>query len=673
MPSDPAKAIASSSPGWLVPVGLAFAALLAYFNSVHVPFVFDDGPAIVHNSSLRGGLDGVLRPQLDGGVTVSGRPLMSLTLAFNRAVSGEAVWSYHGVNLGIHILAGLTLFGILRRTLRLAPLRNRFGPVAQSLAVGIAALWMFHPLQTSAVTYIVQRAESLMGLLYLLTLYTFIRSTRSARPGPWLGLSVASCLAGMATKEVMASAPLMVWLYDRTFVAGSFSRALRQRRWYYAGLAATWLPLCWLVLQTSGRGGTAGFATAVTPWEYLLTQCGAIVHYLRLAVWPHPLVFDYGTAVAGGLGEVWWQGLLLLALLAGTFWALKRRPVPGFVGAWFFAILAPSSSFVPVASQTMAEHRMYLPLAAPLVLLGAGLHAWLGRGAAAVCLGLAAVGGIVTVVRNADYATDHRLWADTVVKRPFSARAHHNLGLAEFNRGNLEKAAGHLRDALALAPKSPETHFNLGLVLGRLNRPTEAITSYERALELEPGLVAAHNNLANALAAAGRVTEAGRHHAEAVRLQPGFTGARNSYANWLLNAGRPAEALAQCEEALTLDPGLGEAHLHAGNACAMLGRTTEALRHFREAVRLQPDYAAAHNNLANALLEVERADEAIAQYREAVRLDADYLEPRRNLALLLMHLGRQAEARPHLEVLARLRPDDAQVVDALARARTQGR
>ena len=100
----------------------------------------------------------------------------------------------------------------------------------------------------------------------------------------------------MATKEVMVTAPVLVLLYDRTFVAGSFREAWRRRRWLHLGLAATWLPLAGLVASTGwNRGGSAGFNVGVAPWAYWLTQFEAITRYLRLAVWPHPLVFDYGT------------------------------------------------------------------------------------------------------------------------------------------------------------------------------------------------------------------------------------------------------------------------------------------------------------------------------------------------------------------------------------------
>jgi tetratricopeptide (TPR) repeat protein len=654
---------------WLAGGGLVLAAFAAYANSLGGPFVFDDLPAIVANPSIRRlwPVSGVLAPGLDGGLTVSGRPLVNLSLALNYAWGREAVAGYHVFNLLMHACAALLLFGIVRRTLLKPVLTARFEPAALPLACGVAALWLLHPLQTAAVTYIVQRAEVMAGFCYLLTLYTFIRGSVAPRPGPWLAASAVACLAGMACKEVMVTAPVMVLLYDRTFVAGGF-RAAWVRRWgYYLPLAGTWLLLAWLVAGTGGRGGSAGFGIERSSWEYLLTQCQAIVRYFGLVVWPHPLVFDYGMTTVGGFAAVWWQALLLIALAAGTAWALVKRPVAGFIGAWFFVLLAPSSSVVPVVTQTMAEHRMYLALAAPLILVAAVLYGWLGRRAWPVLGVLAVLGGVVTFARNADYATAQGLWADTVAKRPTNARAHHNLGLAELSRGRLAEAERHLRDAIALAPGSSEPLYNLGVILTRQQRPAEAIAAYQEAIRLGPDHVGAHNNLANLLDDAGRSAEAGQHYAEAVRLQPGFAGARNSYGKWLIDAGRPAEALAQLEAAVRLQPGMAELHFNAGNACVALGRLPAAADHYREAIRLQPDHAEAHNNLGNILVELDRLPEAVAAYEQAARLDPAYAEPRRNLAAVLAHLGRVPEAVAHLQAYVRLRPGDQEARAELAR------
>ena len=655
---------------WLAGGGLMLAAFAAYHNSLAGPFVFDDGPAIVENPSIRRlwPLGPLLAPGLDGGVTVSGRPLVNLTFALNYALGGGSVGGYHLVNLFIHALAGLTLFGVVRRTWA------RFRPAeALPAAFCVALLWLLHPLQTAAVTYMVQRAESLVALCYLLTLYGFIRGAEAAPPGRWFGLSVGACLAGMASKEVMVTAPLLVLLYDRTFVAGTFREAWRLRWRYYLGLAATWLLLAWLVTGTAGRGGTAGFGTTVGPWSYLLTQCQAIVHYLRLAVWPDPLVFDYGTATVRRLGDVWPQALLLVALAAGTVFALVRRPVWGFAGAWFFLILAPSSSIVPVASQTMAEHRMYLPLAALVALVVAGLQARLGRRSVVACGVLAAVLMGLTLRRNPDYRSEAGLWADTVAKQPANGRAHNNLGKALFAAGRPEESLATYAEAIRLEPAVPEPYYNLGLALARLQRPAEAAARYEEALRLQPAYPEAHNNLGNVLLAAGRLDEAGVHYEEAVRLKPGFAEAHSNLANVRLEQGRGPEAIRHGEAAVRLDPRAAAARYNLGNALVQAGRLPEALSHYEEALRLKPDYADVANNLGNVLVELGRLPEAVTIYEQAVRLDPAYADPRRNLAVLLTQQGRVPEAVAQLQAYVQLRPGDQAARAELARLQTLAR
>jgi hypothetical protein len=265
---------------------LTAAALAAWANSFRGPFIFDDLPAIVENATIRTlALPIALAPPRSG-QPAGGRPLVNFSFALNWAIAGADVRGYHVVNLAIHVLAALALFGVARRTMRSRPLAAKFAADATPLAFALAALWMLHPLQTESVTYISQRAESLAGLFLLFTLYAAIRGVDSPTPTRWHVLAVVTCLLGMATKEVMYAAPLLVLLHDRTFFAGTFREALRRRPWFYAGLAATWLLLGWLVKQAGNRGATAGFGIGITPWHYLLTQCGALVHYVRLVFWP---------------------------------------------------------------------------------------------------------------------------------------------------------------------------------------------------------------------------------------------------------------------------------------------------------------------------------------------------------------------------------------------------
>jgi hypothetical protein len=190
----------------LIPVLLVAAGILAYHNSFHGPFIFDDEPSIPDNPHLYSLWPPSSVLSAPPYSTVAGRPTVCLTLAVNFALGGLNVWGYHAFNLAIHLACTLVLFGILRRTFAGEKLRDRFGAASVGLAAMIALLWELHPLQTECVDYIVQRTESLMGLLLLLTLYCTLRGSESARPGKWYLAAIASCVLGMGSKEVMVSA-----------------------------------------------------------------------------------------------------------------------------------------------------------------------------------------------------------------------------------------------------------------------------------------------------------------------------------------------------------------------------------------------------------------------------------------------------------------------------------
>jgi protein O-mannosyl-transferase len=634
-------------------------ALIAYRGSFSAPFIFDDGPAISNNPTIRHlwPLWGPLSPPT-GGSGVTGRPLVNLSLAVNYALGGTSVYGYHLLNLSLHALAGLALFGIVRRTLLLPKLRQRFGPEALPISLIVAALWTIHPLQTESVICIIQRTELLVGLLYLLTLYCFIRGVEATAPNAWFGCSVTACLLGMASKELMVTAPVIVLLYDRTFVSGDFRTAWRQHRDPLLGLAATWVLLAFLVIRMGGtRGSAAGLGLGIPWWTYALKQCQAIVHYLQLAIWPHPLVLDYGTDVIYRWSEVAPQAILLSGLVAGTILALYRWPMIGFLGAAFFGILAPSSSVIPLVTQTMAEHRMYLPLAAVLVGFTLGVHRLFGR-RGLVFLAVLAPGLIyITVKRNADYRNDLAIWEDTVAKQPNNARAHTGLGIALNRLNRKDEALAQYREAVRLAPDYAIPQCNLAEVLLQRGQATEAIAHCEAALRSTPDFVEAHTNLAAALLKLGRIDEALAHCEAALKLNPEFVAALSNLSRAQLQKGRTTEAIANCEKALRLDPDAFEALYVYGDALAHTGREREAVSRYEAALRLQPDSAVVHGNLANALHRLGRIAEAIPHYETALRLQPDSAEIQSNLGSALYQAGRVPEAIRHYETALRLKPD----------------
>jgi len=647
----------------------------AYGNSLHGAFVFDDLSTIRDNPDVRQlwPVWRVFAPASLQGATSSGRPLVALSLAINYAIGGNRVEGYHVYNLGVHLLAALTLFGVVRRSL-LASIRRRLGeggPSALSFAFAVALLWALHPLQTAAVTYIVQRAESMMALFYLLTLYCFIRYAGQAAAGSnpklWAGAAVASCLLGMGCKEVMVSAPVMVLLYDRTFISGSFAAAWRRHRAVYAGLGATWLLLAAEVAMAGNRNATAGFGSRMSWVAYALTQTTAIVHYLRLCFWPHPLIFDYGIGLELRPSRIIPCTIVVGILLAGTAWALVRRPVAGFLGALFFAVLAPTTSFVPVATQVIAEHRMYLPLAAIAVAAVSG-GAILFRGAFAyVALAVLAIGlGWLTQLRNRDYLTELSLWRSVVAAYPSNARghcnlgsllnglgdipaamdqyrealrlepdyaeAHNNLGAAYFQQGDYAQSIIHCRAALRGDPGMAAAHYNLGSSLVRIGKVDEGLAELHESLRLGPQSADAHYNLATALVSLRQIPEAIAQFQEAIRLRPDYAEAQNNLALVLGNMGRTGEALDLYRRALISNPRLALAHFNLGNLLAQKGQFQEAITHYRAALAIKPDYAKARGNLGSSLYALGQLPEAALEYRGALRIDPGLSDVRANLA-----------------------------------------
>ena len=278
---------ARTTSRWPIMLGAAvivLAAAAAYSNSLRCPFVFDDTVDIVGSMSIRHlwPVWDVFFVRVNGRTSLHGRPVAKLSLALNYATGGLDPLPYHLTNLLIHALAGLTLFGIVRRTLLLPGLRARFATAATGLGLAVALLWTLHPLQTAAVTCAVQRYESMMGLFSLMALYAAIRCGTSKRPGGWAVASVAATLLALGCKEVAVSAPLLILLYDRAFLAGSFREAWRRHWGMYLGFAAAWGAFAVLYACSCDRTDWAGYGLPISWLEYATSQFGVILHYLRL-------------------------------------------------------------------------------------------------------------------------------------------------------------------------------------------------------------------------------------------------------------------------------------------------------------------------------------------------------------------------------------------------------
>lgn len=563
---------------------LLFGALI-YSNSLSGPFILDDLNQIIENPGIRH----VWPPTwLDRGI----RPFAYLTLAVNYSLHGLDVQGYHVVNVLIHLLAGLVLFGIVRRTLRLKDLRGRYGEHASWIALGTALVWMSHPLQTQSVNYVTQRMESLMGLFYFMTLWGFIAAQQSEKKLWWYSLSIGACGLGMATKEVIATAPIIVLSFDRCFVADTWRQITQHRKGYYTALGATWIILAffgpWSALDTmatrplpevlsspadSGSAQVTLTAAALTPVSYALSQPGVICHYLRLCFLPVGQCLDPWWPVARTPAQIVPPTLLIVALLAATFWSMYRHPKWGFPGWWFFLILAPTSTIVPI-SDLAFEHRMYLPSAAIAVLFVVGgletvrHRNWTTprRWLLAVIPGVVLVLGMVTYVRNQDYQTTINIWSDVVAKARHNPRALNNYGLALHEEGELAEAHKCFHEVIRVHPdyqQLSDVYMNIGSIYRQLNNFKQAVEYNQKALNVEPRNYKAMTNL-------------------------GVT---------LITNGDAEAALPYFEKALELSPNNAEFHTNLGQALIVLERKEDAARHFHRALELDPRSDRARYNL----------------------------------------------------------------------------
>jgi tetratricopeptide (TPR) repeat protein len=689
--SDQAASIPGSLPRekrrsvWTAPacVALVLAGLAAYSDSFRGPFIFDDVTFLDEPSAK------TLWPIWP--TLAAQRPVAQFSLALCRSIGGPGELSYHIFNVAIHLLAALALFGIVRRTLTLPALKGRFdAKAATAIAFCASLLWLLHPLQTQAVTYIVQRTESLMGLFYLLTLYCFIRSGSSPRPGRWHAAAIACCLLGMASKEVMVSAPLIVFLYDRIFFTGSFGETLRRRWGLYLGLAATWLVLGRSIGQAVGAHTvSAGFnLQEATPLEYARSEFGVILHYLRLAFLPIGLCLDYDWPIATGIRDIVPGAVVVAGLLAATAWALARRPMWGFAGAWFFLVLAPTSSIMPIRDLAF-EHRMYLPLAA--VIVPATVAAYLlverltrrtpetdaaaGRagGVIAIALVAAIAGtlGALTFLRSRDYRSAIAIWKDTTDKRKDNARAWTNLGDGYLKAGDDDEAIRCLTRAIELRPRWSLHYSSRATAYLRLRRFDEAMRDCDRAIAMEPTLAKAWCTRGSIHFQTHRFIQAIRDFTSAIELKPDFAEAYNSRGRALTEAGRPLEALADFDKALELNPGDAEAYFFRGIARADAGRRDGALSDYDKAIELNPRLSEAYNNRGRIYGEANHVAEAIRDFSKAIELKPSNAEPYFNRAVMYARVNEFDKALADVEEFQRLggKPDpDPEFMRALNQA-----
>ncbi len=515
------------------------AVAVCYANTLQVPFQFDDESSIVDHP-CGAELSCYLRPGAEG---MRNRPVAQLSFWLDRRLHGLRVPGFHVVNILVHAAAAGAVLALARLTLRLA---DRGGDVAdrdrEAAALLAALLFACHPVQTQAVTYIVQRMASLAAALYLASLLLFARSRlETERPGRrrlLLAAAVVSAVLAMETKETAFTLPLAALLYDLAFLPGPARRRLRALVPMLATLAV--VPLSLLRAGTPLSSALSDVAaatrvqTAQSRLDYFVTQWRVVATYLRLLAVPVGQNADPAYPRFHSLGDpaVLASGALLAALVGLAGWLLVRARRPewracGFGIAFFFLALSVESSVIPIVD-VMFEHRLYLPAAgAALAVSAAGLAVvrdhpgWRGAVAWLAAAWVAVLGG-ATVARNRVWRDDLSLWSDAAAKSPGNARAHYQLGNAWRERGDLEAAGRAWGRAVELDPACSLAWNQLGNVAALAGDRRLARERYQRAVRADPRNAEAHYNLATVLEHDGEMDAALRHYRAFVERAPAY-------------------------------------------------------------------------------------------------------------------------------------------------------
>lgn len=579
---------------WLIVI--CFVGLVAYANTFTVPFAFDDLIQIVGNRAVYTFDVSELWRQF------SPRIVVYFTLAANYAIGQLSVVGYHVFNLAIHLVTAGLVFWLIDLLARQTGLRKH-----GRLVAGLAALlFVSHPIQTQAVTYIVQRLAVMAAMFYVLGLVLYVLARRR---GGWNWLHGASFLAillAMFSKEIAFTAPFAIVMIEFFFFAdarrdgvsstpgagqtgasltpgvdgktpGVLPAPVKATLPYLLLLLVIPLTLWFnqpaIVERTPrtpppdqplpyrvSRPLTAE-TISVSRGQYLLTQFNVVRTYLRLMVWPVNQNLDYDYPLANSLRDP--KTLASLGLIVGImglgWWLYRRERLMSFGIFFFFLALSVESSIFPIRD-VIFEHRLYLPSVGLAMVVAGGLgyllrryRQYQGQVVMGVLLIVIVLAG-ATFQRNKVWASAITLWQDVIAKSPQEARGYNNLGTAYVETGRLDLAAKQFRQAVNVDANYAEGYNNMGLLEILQGNVEDAIPLITKAIELEPAYTHAVNNLGVAYFKQGEIELAAQEFAKAVRLDSRYLDAIVNLGVAYTELGKIGQAERQFEKALELDP-----------------------------------------------------------------------------------------------------------------------
>jgi len=553
-------------------LAIALIGALIYSNTLRVPFYFDDQGSIVENRYLR--IHNLTWAGLHDAATKGPGPnrvVANLSFALNYYLNGYDVAGYHVVNIAIHLVNACLVFVLCSLTLGLSRRlsgQSRGVPDAGAIfAVSLLAAMIFvaHPVQVPAVTYIVQRMASLATLFYLAAFICYVLGRQQQvawrRAVLWTA-GLCSWLLALGSKEIASLLPLMIGLYEWYFFR-DLKIGFRWRSLVIIGLAIGALfcvALLWLGPDPFRYIQATYIHRDFSIGQRLLTEFRVIAMYLGLIFIPLPSQFSllHEITVSRALFEppATFISLVFVLVLIGLAIGIARRQrFLSFFILWFFAHLLIESSVIGL--ELAYEHRLYLPgVGVSMVIAWALINLPASPALLKTAIATAIVTALclLTYTRNTVWRDPIVLWSDVISKYPASFRGHVNLGNALARAGRAEDALDQYQQALRIDPRNALIYLNIGVQLLDMGRCRRALTPLSVAARSAPRLFAAQLDYAAGLQCAGKPRTALVYYRKAARLNPHAAAAENGIGESLSSLGRPELAISHYRKALALDP-----------------------------------------------------------------------------------------------------------------------
>jgi protein O-mannosyl-transferase len=551
------------------------------------------------------------------------RPAMTFGYLLCYRLFGPLAYGYHLASVVLHAAVVSLVFFVTRRITS-----NR------GLAFGAAALFALHPIHTEAVDWISSVTELELALFFLATFWFFLEA---ARPGgacsepAKLGMVICYVMA-LLSKEQALMLPVLAAVYEHFFRDDRSETTWRQK---FSRHGVLWLlALAYALFRIHLFGGFAPLLQRPRlSWpETLLGAVALWGQYVWKMLWPARLCVYYEFPPNVWVLAPWMvAGSAALVLYAFVFvicW--KRSRFIAFALVWLAATLAPVLNARWMASNVFGERYLYLPsVGFCWVIAWSWMRAWqiatpgkaVWRG---ILVGMAGVVAVLSVVRiatrNSDWHDDVTLYTRTLKVLPDSHRVMNALGLAYWERGNIDAAEQEWRRLLVLSPYSETTWNYLGVVLAQKKQYAEALRCFQRSLALDPAAPDTHLNLGAAYAEQGLMQEAEIQFRAVVALAPLYVHAHNVLGKLYFDQGRLSEAQEQFSQSIAMEPNIA-AYDHLGYIFLRWGDRDQAERAFQAALSLNPADSSAHFSLGSIYAASGRREQAIREYLAGLESD----------------------------------------------------